>query len=401
MNIALQMMYARRRRLQTEAVKPVVASSSAAVKALFSFDPKAGDPTPSGHFSDTALNEDRWDDLRRSDEWGVIDTQGKYLYGTAQNRGGHDDLVKPLNFRNSKDAIRNGFVRFWHGTTTSNLELAGYRKDSVNNAIKHIKSTVPRGGVEVYLDIHRPESSRPASYRHENSIEAVRMLQGLLKVDEAFKGWSKGEWGVVDPKGNTHYGNNDTMATHDDLVGTLGIKSVAHAIRHGFVRWTTNHSDGETNLQFIDKPNSRKAAIRHLQSIPRDYNVRMDVMDHDGSYKPYFWPNPGYAIRHLKGENLGEVRSEITPESLASHYGYGEEFSTDSHKFGNVTRYLHPSGHNLIVVHRYQKARDLIGDSKHPGEWSVRWEHVSSDGVVSQGHTVRQLLQLLSRTHTR
>lgn len=100
-------------------------------------------------------------------------------------------------------------------------------------------------------------------------------------------------------------------------------------------------------------------------------------------------------------EEVDEARraSEITFDSLTAHYGFQPQLTTDAGKFGSVTRYLHPLGHNLIVTKRLKKGRERVNVTNDPGQWDHQWTFVNRSGQTTSGHTLRGMFDHFQTTN--
>lgn len=90
-------------------------------------------------------------------------------------------------------------------------------------------------------------------------------------------------------------------------------------------------------------------------------------------------------------------RSTITHHSLITHHGYEQQMMTNSHRFGNVAQYLHPSGDQITLSKRFQLGRQRVRHSSDPTDWTDRWVHVNGrTGQETSGHTLHSLYQHLN-----
>jgi hypothetical protein len=127
--------------------------------------------------------------------------------------------------------------------------------------------------------------------------------------------------------------------------------------------------------------------VKYFQDRQQANRVAADT----GAPPPKMMERPRGAHPLDKKLDVEEARSEITHDSLASTYGFNEIQTTDAGKFGSVTRYFHPLGHNLIVTKRLKKGRERVQHTNDPGQWDHQWTFVNRDGQTTGGHTLRGL----------
>lgn len=235
---------------------------------------------------------------------------------------------------------------------------------------------------------HVPKPSKARSVRPVETTPKAGRVDSRRRFIEA-QGRRTYLW--IDHPDRVIVGDHDDVRDHADLYYAR-LKTMK-----GFNDHLDHYARGSAEVD-----HDRKSIVAYCYN-PRAEDDRFSGERHDlpaRIWNHFRKSRPDYSIEERPSYRIKEAtRSEITPARLAQQFGYRNVFNTDSHKYGEVTRYLHPNGHNLIVTRRLKLGRDRVQNAEDPGAWDMQWSHTTSGNEVNAGHTIRGLFDRLSRFH--
>jgi hypothetical protein len=128
---------------------------------------------------------------------------------------------------------------------------------------------------------------------------------------------------------------------------------------------------------------SRKTNLRALRAIESEESLQSPELSPLTSPLGRAQLSEAYAGNHKSRGQFMQVY-EALAHDLALSSGFRPTHEVDN-QFGNVTRYYHQNGDNLIVTELPESLRDR------GAPWETRWETHSKDGVKSTGFDLESL----------